>query len=323
MFTDFKMVWMGPAGGTSRVQDFNIQYSLIVNCESVLQMMHKRKMMLLIFIACGCLTIMHQLRTDEETQTRIMIAIKNTIAQTEKMAGNIAAQNRLQCARFEPSDARATLNLVSIFTSNSTFYFKQAVLLNRSVEKFMPEIHFNMLATSDVDPKLIDDLSHNIKVHVVEPFEEPERPSTAYMSPSWVHQLTKIKLWSFTECNLLCYVDSDVVFYNDVMVRLAQECWSNLTKTPSTPKEPRAQLCAFEQSCENGDVAWNRKHWGMRYFQASIFCMIPDEKLYSQLLHEVVEPFDAFANGSRPMHGKFVYTEQVHVLSFSLQDRIS
>jgi alpha-N-acetylglucosamine transferase len=78
-----------------------------------------------------------------------------------------------------------------------------------------------MLATSDVDP--IRDLSYHTNVHVVAQFEESERSPDNYMSTSWIYQLTKIKLWSFTECNLLCCVDSDVVFYSDAMLGVARE----------------------------------------------------------------------------------------------------
>ncbi len=273
--------------------------------------------MLIIFVTAAWLTAMSQMGKDEAPKSRTMVAVPvvMTVPRAENMARNTDAQNRLQCARFNDSNADATLNLVSLFTSNSTFYYKQAMMLNRSVQRFMPEINFNMLVTSDVDPQMTRDLSDQINVHVVEPFEEPERPSTAYMSSSWIHQLTKIKLWSFNECNLLCYVDSDIVFYNDAMVRLAQDCWSQMHKPPSTPDEPRVRVCAFEQSCADGQFGRNREFWGMRYFQASLFCLMPGEELYTQLLNDIVGQFDSFANGSKPMNGKFVFTEQVRVHS--------
>jgi len=107
----------------------------------------------------------------------------------------------------------------TLVCSNSSFYLEQTRLLKRSMTRFVPEAVLHLLVTADVDRAKVE----GDVVHVVEAYaNEPRRPHPndtwiSALHASWVHQLTKIRLWSFyNESAYVCYMDGDVAFFGKV-----------------------------------------------------------------------------------------------------------
>jgi hypothetical protein len=191
---------------------------------------------------------------------------------------------------------------VTFFTllSNANgFYLQQLLLQQKSVEMFLPGYKMHVLATTDLPAPTIaamQDISIDVQVH--KPLDETQ----IHAQPNWIHQLTKLKLWSLTEFEFICYADADVVFFNDRILQAVAACQALVFNDT-------VHLCAFEQGCEDSNTSHNRHVWGKPYIQASFFCLRPSKTMYTRLLSEVVGPF---TNGSMKLLGKQVstFTEQ-------------
>jgi hypothetical protein len=143
---------------------------------------------------------------------------------------------------------------------------------------------------------------------MIKSYPEPER---ALMFDRWIHQLSKLKLWSSWDYKFICYMDSDVCFFgNNTLSEIVDECCKGFQQSKD--------LCGFEQECENNQVENNREQWGMRYMQASFFCLQPDPTLFAKLEDEIVHPF---IQGNMTYAGKDVTTEQ-DLMNLYFKDRI-
>lgn len=202
-----------------------------------------------------------------------------------------------------------SVTVFSLISSNDTFYIDQLRYLSRSFQQFAPTHPLHVLVTDDVNPAIVSDLSTFTIPHVVPAYAEPKRHLTF---ARWIHQFTKFKLWSFYEYRHICYMDSDIAFFNDATVgSIVAECESSYTDNIT-------QLCGFEQDCENDGYIGNNAFWGMRYMQASFFCLKPNATLFAELEHDLINPF---LGGKFVYAGKSVFTEQ-DVMNLYFKNRI-
>ena len=198
------------------------------------------------------------------------------------------------------------VTLFTLVSSNSTFYYEQTLLLYRSIDTFMKGYPLHLLVTDDVDPAIIDRLKteHYMIPHIIQPYpNEPTKPNVndtwiTVLHASWIHQLSKIKLWSFVDVSkVICYLDSDYVFFGGTTLQsVIADCIENGFKK-------NKQWCGFDGEDVNG----NNSHWEMSTIEASFFCLQPNMALFERMERELVYPF---THGQLLYKGKYVATEQ-------------
>ena len=192
----------------------------------------------------------------------------------------------------------------SLVSSNSSFYYMQTLLLLRSFRQFVPGTLLHLLVTDDVDPAIVRQLGDLAVTHVVSSYPgEPTRPHPndthiSKLHDSWVHQLSKVKLWSMNMSDVVCYLDSDVVFFGSSALQgVVSECLDGFRGSDSI------EWCGFDNEDPNG----NDTHWEMNTIQANFFCLRPDASLFAKMERELVYPF---THGQLLYKGKYVATEQ-------------
>ena len=201
---------------------------------------------------------------------------------------------------------KRNVTLFSLTSSNSPLYLMHTLLLHASIRRFVPHQTLHLLVTDDVHPWIERNLLRSIATtHVIHPYPgEPSRPHPndthiSRLHPSWIHQLSKVKLWSMANLSaVVCYLDSDLIFFGDSALQgVVAECWNGLHGAG-------AEWCGFDNEDPNG----NDTHWRMKTIQANFFCLKPSAGLLAQLEREVVR--DVFASGRLFYKGMYVATEQ-------------
>jgi hypothetical protein len=192
--------------------------------------------------------------------------------------------------------------IFTLVSSNSPAYLEQTRVLRRAMARYAPEWPLHMLVTDDVSARTVRELERIGIPHVVSPYpNEPLRPHPndtwiGALHPGWIHQLTKIRLWSFYSAAYVCYMDSDVVFFGDGTLQgVVAECVAGL--------KAGKDWCVFEDEA----TAEKERHWGMTYATANFFCLRPDRELFRRLEAELVHPF---THGQLVYKGRYVATEQ-------------
>ena len=211
---------------------------------------------------------------------------------------------------------RLNVAIFSLVSSNSSFYYAQTVLLYRSMHKFFAEQRLHLLVTDDVDPVIMENLEAFATIHVISPYvNEPKRPDPndthiSKFHASWIHQLSKIKLWSLNVTEpYICYLDSDLIFFGHTALQdVVSECMDALNASNNI------EWCGFDNEDPNG----NDSHWEMKTIQANFFCLKPDMGLARRMEQELVWPM---THGQMMYKGKYVATEQ-DILNLFFNGRI-
>jgi hypothetical protein len=216
--------------------------------------------------------------------------------------------------------------LFSLITSNDTSYIASLQILAQSIRQFTPpHTTLHVLVTNDVSPTIFHKIAQFAHPIPIQPYNEPTRH---LMYKRWIHQLTKLKLWSFNSMyeppsansfvtpfvtqsakqpepatpsatlphNLICYLDADVAFFaSTTLPAIVADCQAS----------PHP-LCAFESDCQhNGGTS--RQIWRMRYIQANFFCLRPHPTLFAHMQTHLINPF---LHGHLAYNGTSADTEQ-------------
>lgn len=194
---------------------------------------------------------------------------------------------------------------VAFFTyaaSDSRRYIRMALLQQYAARKYMPDQQHTILISTKVPKDTQDALRKaGANVQLINPFPERHQHGA-----TWVDQLTKIKLWSMTEYDIICYLDADVIFFANITSTMLMH--SGCSATLLDPAI-NIDICGWEnEGCEKIFRPWNRNYWGQPYLQASIFCIHPSMHTYAALLKGGVERLQSKPNIT--LAGRNVRTEQ-------------
>ena len=203
-----------------------------------------------------------------------------------------------------PFDVMHNVTLFSLVSSNSLLYCMHTLLLYRSVYQFVPRQELHLLVTDDVSPVIIRALDVFANTHLVSPYPgEPTAPHPndthiSKLRDSWVHQLSKVKLWSMNISEVVCYLDSDMIFFgHDALQGVVSECLDGFSSTSNI------EWCGFDTEDPNGNDA----HWGIKTIQANFFCLKPNAALFARMEREIVH---TMTQGRMFYKGMYVATEQ-------------
>lgn len=219
------------------------------------------------------------------------------------------------CRVYVAPDVMNHVTLFSLVSSNSSFYYMQTLLLFRSIKQFVAGKMLHLIVTDDVDPAIVHKLNAIAITHVISPYpNEPTRPHPndthiLKLHDTWIHQLSKIKLWSLNVSEIICYLDSDLVFFgHNALQGVVSECVDGFRRSGNI------EWCGFDGE----DPSGNDSHWEMKTIQANFFCLKPNAALYAQMERELVQPF---THGQMVYKGKYVATEQ-DILNLFFNGRI-
>lgn len=127
-----------------------------------------------------------------------------------------------------PQQASPHAALFTYVASNASRYVQMASLQHLAARKYSPHSRHVVLVATSAGAQVANALRRSgARVELVEAFQEAHTHQGPPES-SWLNQLTKVKLWTRTDYDLVCHLDSDVIFFSDVGRLLVQECAKHL-----------------------------------------------------------------------------------------------